>query len=687
MKKFALAPFILIFIVACSSKDPDISYSETNNKYQLLKLDLPQNAKLLSKVDKPAQTNGQNFKDRYFKVWEFNNPTTSKKEAFWGLNAYKNSSRKTYIAPSRRAYLNSHFDQIYNNANTNAFGSVSRHAITTKNTFLKNAPSHEPIFYNFDDPGEGYPFDYLSNSTLGVNYPLYVSHFSKDRDFVFVQNDVVWGWIDARDIYFVNENEKLTMKNSEFITILKDKTPVYDMNNKFLFYARVGTILMLHSSDKNNYYGRVFTENGLINYHIAKDSATKWPATIDTKNVQTLIDSVLGEPYGWGGFGHYRDCSLLTKDFLATFGYWLPRNSKAQSNMYTGINLNNMSNARKLDIIKAEGVPYLTLLYMPGHVMIYTGIVNSQVSITHSAWALKTKTNGKALFGQTAITTLEIGKNDPNIDNDRLLLSRITKMVIVAPELKADISETIKQNLMMSFVPNSTKSSDTNTKAEILEKTYDIKVKDNRVFFKDGSSLIFDDKKDKSEDELLNSPDIEDSITLGYPNLEIPPKHDIGRIRNHAFLGKIYGQNRSEIESNLTPIIWIDGKTLYFNSKNGAALALTKVVSQLNDLIKKDPNIAKYLQNPSGTYNYRKVAGTNYLSAHSYGIAIDINYDNSNYWRNDKTMTYTNSIPENIVEIFEQNGFIWGGRWKHYDTMHFEYRPELAIIVSKDNES
>ncbi|MDP3291618.1 MAG: M15 family metallopeptidase, partial [Sulfuricurvum sp.] len=23
------------------------------------------------------------------------------------------------------------------------------------------------------------------------------------------------------------------------------------------------------------------------------------------------------------------------------------------------------------------------------------------------------------------------------------------------------------------------------------------------------------------------------------------------------------------------------------------------------------------------------------------------------------------------------HGFIWGGRWYHYDTMHFEYRPEL----------
>ena len=27
----------------------------------------------------------------------------------------------------------------------------------------------------------------------------------------------------------------------------------------------------------------------------------------------------------------------------------------------------------------------------------------------------------------------------------------------------------------------------------------------------------------------------------------------------------------------------------------------------------------------------------------------------------------------------EKHGFIWGGRWYHYDTMHFEYRPELLV--------
>ncbi len=36
-----------------------------------------------------------------------------------------------------------------------------------------------------------------------------------------------------------------------------------------------------------------------------------------------------------------------------------------------------------------------------------------------------------------------------------------------------------------------------------------------------------------------------------------------------------------------------------------------------------------------------------------------------------------NRTPREIMDIFEKYGFIWGGYWYHYDTMHFEYRPEI----------
>ena len=33
--------------------------------------------------------------------------------------------------------------------------------------------------------------------------------------------------------------------------------------------------------------------------------------------------------------------------------------------------------------------------------------------------------------------------------------------------------------------------------------------------------------------------------------------------------------------------------------------------------------------------------------------------------------------PAAIVSAFEAEHFVWGGRWNRYDTMHFEWRPEL----------
>ena len=114
---------------------------------------------------------------------------------------------------------------------------------------------------------------------------------------------------------------------------------------------------------------------------------------------------------------------------------------------------------------------------------------------------------------------------------------------------------------------------------------------------------------------------------------------------------------------------------LKFNSKNGAAAALQDVSNELNDMVKSDASLLEYLKDPGGTFKWRVIAGTNRLSAHSYGIAIDINVKKSHYWQ--WSNGYQNLIPEKIVRVFEKHKFIWGGRWKHFDTMHFEYRPEM----------
>lgn len=157
-----------------------------------------------------------------------------------------------------------------------------------------------------------------------------------------------------------------------------------------------------------------------------------------------------------------------------------------------------------------------------------------------------------------------------------------------------------------------------------------------------------------------------------------------GRLYMQSFWGKVYGDTEGEVVKDLGKVKWLKKNSpryLSFTKKNGAADALQKVSDELDDM----PEYKKYLTPLGGTFNWRKVRGGKRQSPHSYGIAIDINTTYANYWRWDpefkkgEPMKFRNRIPMEVVEVFERNGFVWGGRWPHYDTMHFEYRPEVKI--------
>jgi hypothetical protein len=100
--------------------------------------------------------------------------------------------------------------------------------------------------------------------------------------------------------------------------------------------------------------------------------------------------------------------------------------------------------------------------------------------------------------------------------------------------------------------------------------------------------------------------------------------------------------------------------------------------------------LAEYAKNLGGTLNWRNVAGTQRLSNHSFAGAIDLNLDKSTYWRWQpaaKLPTFSRlSFPQPIIETFERHGFIWGGKWYHYDTMHFEYRTRVDHVCQSAGE-
>ena len=89
-------------------------------------------------------------------------------------------------------------------------------------------------------------------------------------------------------------------------------------------------------------------------------------------------------------------------------------------------------------------------------------------------------------------------------------------------------------------------------------------------------------------------------------------------------------------------------------------------------------------------WHWRNIGGTQSRSFHSYGAAVDIIPrtlgGRAVYWRwagpNWWTIPHErrHHPPAAVVEAFEAHGFVWGGKWTLFDTIHFEFRPEVIIL-------
>lgn len=205
------------------------------------------------------------------------------------------------------------------------------------------------------------------------------------------------------------------------------------------------------------------------------------------------------------------------------------------------------------------------------------------------------------------------------------------------------------------------------------------------IIMKSGKKILYDDKKEKSHAEKLNNPDIQDMMEQYYPltknNAVMDTDFDPGRARNYDLLTEVYGGSRSQIEKNLSALKY--GYTNYqFNSKNSANTSLENALKEVMPLSKSRNDIGAILYPASGTYNYRVISGTGRLSPHSFGIAIDLKSDPRDYWKWSSKEKGTSRIleyPTELVEAFEKNNFVWGGKWSHFDILHFEYRPEIIL--------
>ncbi len=162
---------------------------------------------------------------------------------------------------------------------------------------------------------------------------------------------------------------------------------------------------------------------------------------------------------------------------------------------------------------------------------------------------------------------------------------------------------------------------------------------------------------------------------------------------NPAFYDALYdGKTRRRIESHIVRFDYL-GKRVSVHER--LVEPLRRVESRINALAEKDETVREFLQSITSIegYNWREIADSPSRSNHSWGIAVDIlpkKWSQKNiYWNwvtyfNDRWMLIPLERrwmpPPAVVGLFEDEGFVWGGKWLLWDNMHFEYRPELLVL-------
>jgi hypothetical protein len=129
---------------------------------------------------------------------------------------------------------------------------------------------------------------------------------------------------------------------------------------------------------------------------------------------------------------------------------------------------------------------------------------------------------------------------------------------------------------------------------------------------------------------------------------------------------------------------------------------LRRVDARIQELAKNNPEIPIWLDNLESItgWNWRNIAGSTNRSFHAYGAAVDLLMKSQagmeTYWQwtaakgiDWRTISAEKrqNPPIMVIRAFEEQGFIWGGRWPRYDTMHFEYHPELLILGTEPQAS
>ena len=357
------------------------------------------------------QQRAAEFLDLFFLPWQPTWQPVPKAKAYWPLETF--SKEVAFVALGRPRPADWLTD-MSRQARFDSYPSLDQPGIILRNTDCRALPDRQPAFFDPQRAGEGYPFDYLQNSALWGGTPVRVLHRSADQAWLFVQSPLVYGWVKASDVALVDADFTAAYRTGSYVAMTRDRLPLVDEDGQFRLLGRIGSLYPLLDGGESLQVPAAAADGWAVLRKVTLPPAgvSPFPLEASEENLALTARELLNEPYGWGGLNLTRDCSAMTRDLLAPFGIWLPRNSRQQARAGEMIDLAGLSPTDKEQLIISQGIPFLTLLYRPGHIMLYLGTAQNDGVIMHDLWGLKTRTccgEGRRVIGRAVITSLHPG--------------------------------------------------------------------------------------------------------------------------------------------------------------------------------------------------------------------------------------------------------------------------------------
>lgn len=430
--------FLSIFILSgCTFNAKDEIQAQKYAKqkernYQLQDLlDIPQDSSFYLKESRLNPLLNNDYFKKYYRVWNIDKPSASLHDIMWPFRSF--TPQNSY-GLNLKAIDASFFEEMKKCSNLDAYATLNKRAISLDHLDLRVFPTQKPLFKDPTKAGEGFPFDYLQNSTVFANEPLLVSHYSENNEWAFVESSFAFGWVKSKDIKILTENETKKIEQSKHAFLLQDQMPIFDSDTNFLYNGRIGMSFAIVEESAEHYKVYLPRKEKALDqsYLLLKKSvAQKGFLSFTPSNIIKILDQIKKSKYGWGGMYGEKDCSSTLRDFYAPFGLWLARNSSVQSQQGVKISLKGKSSQEKLNLIKQYALPFQTLLYKPGHIVMFVGTYKDQIVVFQNVWGVKTEEEekeGRFVVGKALFSTLKLGEELEFYDAKSSLLNTITSM-------------------------------------------------------------------------------------------------------------------------------------------------------------------------------------------------------------------------------------------------------------------